>query len=293
MDRLVASFSEQWQSIIDLAPRVAIALVVVLVFLLIGRLAGRALTLVLRRSRLTRTHRAFFRRLLIWALVLFGVAVGLNVVGLGGVAAGMVAGGGLTAVMLGFAFKQIGENLLSGLFLAFSRPFSVDDYIESGDMQGTVRAVELRHTHIRTPDGRDIFIPNSQIFNEPLINFTRDGLLRGSFTVDFDYRDTPGRGLEILRQQTAAIDGVLDEPQVAAYITSIAGATVKAEVHFWVETSESSKMTVTSNVLEACRVALTEAGYAVRSEWAVRLEVAPEVAMKPATVAEPTELAEP
>ena len=97
--------------------------------------------------------------------------------------------------------------------------------------------------------------------------------LADSFTVDFDYRDTPGRGLEILRSETAAIDGVLEDPAVAAYITSIAGGTVSAEVHFWVETRVSSKMTLTSHVLEACRAALTDAGYAVRSEWAARLEV--------------------
>ncbi|MFQ5351137.1 MAG: mechanosensitive ion channel family protein [Thermoanaerobaculia bacterium] len=273
MDRLKDSFADEWQSAIDLAPQVVLALVVLLVFVVIGRLAARGLGLALERGGLTVTHQRFFRRLLSWAAALFGLAMALNVLGLGGVAAGLVAGGGLTAVMLGFAFRQIGENLLAGLFLAFSSPFSVDDYIESDGLQGTVREIELRHTHIRTPDGRDIFIPNARIFNTPLVNFTRDGLLRGSFTVDFDYRDTPGRALEILKGETAAVAGVLDDPAVAAYITSIGGGTVNAEVHFWVRTRESSKMAVTSDVLEACRAALTEAGYAVRSEWAERLEV--------------------
>jgi small-conductance mechanosensitive channel len=275
VDRLAESFANQWQAVIELAPKVVWALLVFFAFVVIGRLAARGLVLALKQSGLTIPHQLFFRRLLIWLAVLFGAALGLNVLGLGGVAAGLMAGGGLTAVMLGFAFKQIGENLLAGLFLAFSRPFSVGDYIESGGLEGTVRAVELRHTHIRTGDGRDIFIPNSQIFNQPLTNFTRDGLLRGSFTVDFDYRDTPGRGLEILRRETAAVEGVLDDPPVAAYITSIAGGTVRAEVHFWVETQRSSKITVTSDVLEGCRTALTEAGYAVKSEWASRLEVVP------------------
>lgn len=275
MDRLIDSFTNQWQSIIDLAPRALLALGVLLVFVLIGRFSARGLGLVLQRSGLTGTHQLFFRRLLVWTAVLVGFAMALNVLGLGGVAAGLLAGGGLAAVVLGFAFRQIGENFLSGLFLAFSRPFDVDDYIDSDGLEGTVRKIELRYTHIRTSDGRDIFIPNAQIFNKPLVNYTRDGLLRGSFTVDFDYRDTPGAGLEILKRETAAIDGVLADPAVAVYITSIAGGTVKCEVHFWVETNRSSKMTVTSHVLEACRVALTEAGYSVRSEWAQRLEVVP------------------
>ncbi len=274
-DRLTESFAHQWGRAIDLAPRVLLALVVLLVFVVVGRLAARGLVLALKRGGLTRTHQLFFRRLLIWVAVLFGLALALNVLGFGGVAAGLLAGGGLTAVMLGFAFRQIGENLLSGLFLAFSRPFDVDDYIESEGLEGTVRGVELRHTHIRTSDGRDIFIPNSQIFNKPLVNFTRDGLLRGSFQVDFDYRDTPGRGLEILQRETTAVAGVLVDPGVAAYITSIAGGTLKAEVHFWVETRGSSYSTVSSVVREACRAALTVAGFAVNSEWSKRLEVGP------------------
>ncbi len=125
MDRLIESFAGQWEGVIEFAPRALLALVVFLIFVVVGRLAVRGLGLVLNRGGLPPTHQLFFRRLLNWAAVLFGMAVALNVLGLGGVAAGLLAGGGLTAVMLGFAFRQIGENLLSGLFLAFSRPFSV------------------------------------------------------------------------------------------------------------------------------------------------------------------------
>lgn len=282
VDRLIESFASQWQGVVELAPRALLALVALLLFVVVGRLAGRGLGLVLDRGGLTPTHQLFFRRLVIWAMLLFGLAVALNVLGLGGVAAGLLAGGGLTAVVLGFAFRQIGENLLSGLFLAFSRPFAVDDYIESDGLHGTVRKIELRHTHIRTPGGRDIFIPNSQIFNKPLINFTSDGLLRGSFTVDFDYRAAPDRAREILQRETAAVTGVLAEPAPAAYLTSMAGGTVQVEVHFWVETRVSSKMTVTGEVLERCRAALVDAGYAVRSEWSERLELADGPGGKPA-----------
>ena len=194
VDRLIESFSGQWQSVIDFAPRVAMALVVLLVFALIGRLAARGLMLALNRGGLTLKHQLFFRRLLIWAAVLLGLALALNVLGLGGVAAGLMAGGGLTAVMLGFAFKQIGENLLAGLFLAFSSPFSVGDYIESDGLQGTVRAIELRHTHLRTPDGRDIFVPNSQIFGATIKNFSASDTRRIDLVIGVDY---PGFNLRL------------------------------------------------------------------------------------------------
>ena len=275
MERLAESFAAQWQGIIELAPRALLALVVLMVFVLAGRLAARGLGLALRRGGLTPTHQLFFRRLLLWAAILVGLAMALNVLGLGGVAAGLLAGGGLTAVVLGFAFRQIGENLLSGLFLAFSRPFNVDDYIESGSHEGKVRMIELRHTHIRTVDGRDIFIPNSQIFNSPLINYTRDGLLRPSFTVGIDYRDDIPAARELLARETAAVDGVLDEPPPAANVTDLAAAVVQIEVVYWVNTflEGYDGLAVKGEVMDRCRAALLAAGFTVSSEASSRLDV--------------------
>ena len=128
-------------------------------------------------------------------------------------ATSLLATGGLMAVVLGFAFRDIGENLLAGVLLAFSRSFDVGDLIESSGLQGRVRAIELRHVHIRTADGCDIFIPSAAIFRNPLHNFTRDGLRRGRFTVGIDYGDDPVRALEILAETVGSTPGVLPEPK--------------------------------------------------------------------------------
>ena len=274
-ERLIDSFIALWHDLIELAPRAVLALLVLVAFAVIGRLAARGLGLVLKRGGLTPTHQLFFRRLLLWLAVMLGLAMALNLLGLGGVAAGLLAGGGLTAVVLGFAFRQIGENLLAGLFLAFSRPFNVDDYIESGSFEGTVRRIELRHTHIRTPDGRDIFIPNSQIFNSSLVNFTRDGLLRPSFTVGLDYRDDAGAACELLARVTAGVEYVLAEPQPQANVSGLTEAVVEIEVLYWVNTFADgfNGLRVKGEVMDRCRAALLAGGLTVASEVSSRLDV--------------------
>ena len=275
MERLIASFVDHWHRAIDYAPRLAAALIVLLVFAVIGRLAARGLGLVLSRGGLTPTHQLFFRRLLLWAALLLGLSVALSLLGLGGVAAGLLAGGGLTAVVLGFAFRQIGENLLAGLFLAFSRPFNVDDFIESEGFKGKVRKIELRHTHIRTPEGRDVFIPNAGIFNSPLINYTRDGLLRPSFTVGIDYRDDAAAACELLARETGEIEGVLAEPPPAANVAGLTAAVVEIEVVYWVNTFVEGYdgLQVKGQVMDRCRAALVAGGFTVSSEVSSRLEV--------------------
>ena len=243
--------------------------------MIVGRLLGRGLGLVLKRGGLTPTHQLFFRRLVLWVAVTLGVTLALDVLGLGGVAAGLLTGAGLTAVVLGFAFRQIGENLLAGLFLAFSRPFNVDDYIESGGLEGTVRKIELRHTHIRTADGRDIFIPNSQIFNSSLVNYTRDGLLRPSFTVGLDYRDDVGAACDLLARETAAAEFVLGEPPPQANVSDLTAAVVEIQVIYWVNTFAEgySGLRVKSQVMDRCRAALLAGGFTVASEVSSRLDV--------------------
>ena len=275
LERLLESFADKWEEIIDFAPQAALALVVLLLSVVVGRLAGRGLGLVLSRGGLTPTHQLFFRRLVLWTAVVFGLALALDVLGLGGVAAGLLAGGGLTAVVLGFAFRQIGENLLSGLFLAFSRPFNVDDYIESGGLEGKVRKIELRHTHVRTVDGRDIFIPNAQIFNSPLVNFTRDGLLRPGLTVGLDYRDDIPAACELLARETAAVEFVLDEPAPVANVRGLEAAVVEIEVVYWVNTFADGYdgPRVKGEVMDRCRAALLAGGFTVAAEVSSRLDV--------------------
>jgi hypothetical protein len=70
-------------------------------------------------------------------------------------------------ILWGFAFREIGENFLEGFFPAFSRPIDEGDLIQCADLRGVVRTIELRFTHIRSADGRDIFISSSRIFKSP------------------------------------------------------------------------------------------------------------------------------
>jgi small-conductance mechanosensitive channel len=285
LEVLTASLSDEWQAMIGHAPRIVAAVVVFALFLLAGKLIGRGLAAVLRRGDFTPVYQVFFRRLAVWLAGLLGLAVAMNLLGLGGAAAGLLAGGGLTAVILGFAFREIGENLLAGLFLAFSRPFKVGDQIESGGFKGTVRSIELRYTHIRTLDGRDIYIPNALIFKDPLINYTRDGLLRDSFTVGVDYGDDVGAAARLLLDTVSGVAGVLKDPAPSSEALSLGPTWVDLEVHYWVDTFRASPgmAAVRGAVLDRCRRALLDGGYTLSSDTVSRLAVA--VRQEPASPA--------
>lgn len=268
MEVLLGSLEEHWYALLRIAPRIAAAVVVLLICLLIGRALGTAVGSMLQRGKLSTTHRSFFRRLVVWAMVFVGFVLALNVVGLEQLAASLLAGGGVTAIVIGFAFRGIGENLLAGLFLAFSRPFEIGDLIGSGDHQGTVRSIELRYTHIRTEDGRDVFIPSAEIFSGVLVNLTRDGLRRLSFSVGIDYANDAEKARLLLLEGTSGVGGVLEDPEPLVMISEFADQYVGIQVSFWIDmfAKRPGLPPIRTLVMERCRRLLLENGFTISSD---------------------------
>jgi small-conductance mechanosensitive channel len=275
LDILTQSIQEEWQALVRLMPRLVVALVVFLLFTWVGRLAGRLVSRLLERGRLTGTHRTFFRHLTTWVGAFIGLVIALNVMGLQTVAAGLLAGGGFTAVALGFAFRGVGENLLAGLFLAFSRPFEVGDIIQSRDFQGQVKGIEMRNTHIRTADGRDVYIPSSQVFNEPVVNFTKDGLRRLSFTVGIDYAEDSDRALQLLAETCQGSEGVLEAPAAQAMISAMLPQYLELEVAFWLDflAPGANLASIRTRVMGRCRQALKDNGFVLSSDVTTNIHV--------------------
>ncbi|MFC1845282.1 mechanosensitive ion channel family protein, partial [Thermodesulfobacteriota bacterium] len=157
MDILKELFVKEWQRFLYFTPKIISALFVLIAAVWFGRRVGKTIVLFLSKSSFSKVHKSFFQNTITWLFSILGLIIALNILGLEKIVVSLLAGGGITAVALGFAFREIGENFLAGFFLAFSRPFSIGDTIQSGDFNGVVKAVELRSTHIRTADGRDIF----------------------------------------------------------------------------------------------------------------------------------------
>ena len=271
--------SEELRDAVDqtasILPQAIAAALAFLAFAFAGRLAGIAITRFAGNKASARVSRVA-RRVLQWALSVFGLVIALNILGLTAIAGSLLATGGLMAVILGFAFRSIGENLLAGIFLGFSRTFEVGDLVESSGHTGTVRDVNLRSVQIRTGDGRDIFIPCAQIFTNPLVNFTRDGLRRGDFVVGVDYRHDPGEVRELLLRIVTRTGSVLTEPAPTVLVSEFHASYQELRVFFWVDTrGEGNLGQIRSYLMRSCLQGLKEAGIVLSSDVTTALTIAP------------------
>lgn len=269
-----AQLDRHLERLAELLPDLAGALVLLLAFVLVGWIIGRALGSLVRR-RGDRIHANFVSRLPVWIFAFLGVLLATDLLGWENLAAGLLAGGGMTALILGFAFRGVGENFLAGFFLVFSRPFRIGDLIQSGDLpQGAVTAVDLRNTHVRTADGRDIYIPNSIIFNSPLINFTRDGLRRPTFTLGVDYRAPLPEVRAAIVAQVAGLEGVLETPEPRVTIASYEATHVMLEVWVWIDTFRGADFAlVRTAAMEAARSAVLDNGWKLSADVSSAVEL--------------------
>jgi small conductance mechanosensitive channel len=150
---------------------------------------------------------------------------------------------GLSAFLVGFAFKDIAENFLAGVILAFNRPFHINDNIQIKDLKGRVQELNLRTTRIKTADGKDIYVPNSLVLKEPVVNFTRDGQIRQDFALSVPHTADAEHIMQLVLEEMRREAAVLKDEkwQPTAAIEEINDGSVTVRVFFWTSSDQPRK----------------------------------------------------
>lgn len=237
LNDLLENLVGYYDDIIALLPKIIIA---TLAFSLLFFIANRSKRFVTKRleSRMDDPLLAqFLGRITKTFGVVIALLIVLKILGLGDIAAGLFAGASFSAIVVGFAFKDIGENFLAGIILAFNRPFRVGDTVELNGEQGKVIALNMRTSHIKTFDGKDVYIPNANVVKEPVINYTIDGYLRQQFVVGLDYGSDTDAAIELIIKALDSIEGILTEEKAPnVFISNLNTSTLDLTVQYWLNT---------------------------------------------------------
>lgn len=269
-EKLRTAFDHFWSSTLDNAPSILIGFGLLLIFILIGY----GLQSLIRRRLIRRLNDQlltnFIGRVVFLIFIIIGLTTFLNEVGWGKAASSLLAGAGVSALIIGFAFKDIGENFLAGFFLAFSRPFSIGDIIEIEGMKGTVRALNFRSTHVRTFDGRDVFVPNASLIKNMLTNYTRDGLMRHNFIIGIDYGDDLVKANQVVLDELSKVDGLVKNMGMEPFVViqEFGTSTINLNVHFWTNSRdfEGSMLLLKSEVMRLIVGRLSQEGFSMPAD---------------------------
>lgn len=206
---------------------------------------------------------ANFAGKIIWSVIfIFGTVLALGILGLGNVSNKILAGAGITTFVVGFALKDIGENFLSGIILAFSRPYHVGNLIECTGVKGIVKDMTMRQTTVEAENGKIIMIPNSSILKNPLIRYLNDdNNLRQEFVVSIESLKLK-EAVVLIKETVSAFPYVMNEQRpVKVVVDSISGDKIKMLVIYWLSAKafNGSKSGSKSEIMMAVIMKLNEA----------------------------------
>lgn len=201
----------------------------------IGIIAG-IVRKVLDRSKADETLNKFVVSLTRIALMTFIVIAALGTLGVQ--TASFVAVIGAAGLAIGFALQGSLANFASGVMIIIFKPFKAGDYIEAGGSAGSVEAVHIFNTILKTPDNKKVIIPNSQITGSNIVNYSAKDTRRVDMVFGIGYGDDIKKAKETLERILADDSRVLKDPAPTVAVSELADSSVNFVVRPWVKTGD-------------------------------------------------------
>lgn len=196
--------------VIDYAPRAILAIIVLFIGIRVVDRLGRTLGMVIERSGLSPEIRPFLVSLFnvsLKILLVFSVAsiVGVDVTSF----LAVLAAAGFA---VGLALQGSLSNFAAGILILIFRPYKVGDWIEVQEKFGKVDGVQIFNTLITTPGKKTLIVPNGQVIENIITNYSKKGIIRIELNVTMPYDESFPRVRDAIMHQLTSIPKVLAEP---------------------------------------------------------------------------------
>lgn len=241
-------------------PGVAIAILILIATYFAARFAVQFSDRLFGKTRLRENLRQLGDTLIKVVIWITGLLVAATIVIPGFTAAQLIAGLGIGAVAIGFAFQDIFENFLAGVLLMLRDSMRIGDTIEVEEFSGVVEKITLRETHLRIPSGELVIMPNSTIFKNPVKVLTSATVKRDEAIVGVSYETDLRFAAGVVRKAVEKLDFIRVEKGVTVTAKEFATGSVDLLVHWWIPSSAPPGVDMRLEVLSAIKKALEQAG---------------------------------
>lgn len=172
-------------------------------------------------------------RIVLYLLLMFVLAsvLGINTTGL----LAVVSTAGLA---LSLALQSSLSNLANGVVLIATHPFREGDYVAINSIEGTVKALQLTHTILVTPDNKIINIPNSNVISNEIINFNTLGTRRISYDLNFDNQFDIEKIKKAIFNTLKTNNKIKKTPNMTIDVSAINENLVTLTTKFWVDSKD-------------------------------------------------------
>ena len=246
------------KSVIEQLPYIASGIIVLAFFWLLSSGFKKLFWATSSRTKLDNRLRILFSRLIGIFILVLGLFTSLTVIVPSFRFGDLIAGLGFTSFIVGFATKDILNNLLSGVLILWKQPFKIGDYIFIKDKQGKVEYIGVRATTLQMDDGERILMPNGDMYSQPLVirgaGAARRMKLKISIGYDAEIEQAKTKIIAVMNDTS----GVVADPKPNVYVTDLAAEGVDLSIYFWINTNENSPLAVFDRVATGIKKVLSK-----------------------------------
>jgi potassium efflux system protein len=164
---------------------------------------------------------------------------------------------GALSVGIGFGLQNLFNNLASGLIIAFEKPLNVGDIVEIGGRSGTMKSIGFRSSVITTFEGSEVVIPNGDLLNQHLVNWTLNTTARRvEVIVGVDYATELEKTTQLIMDILAQDKRILTYPQSVVLVSNFGASSIDLRILFWVD-NKDNWLYVKSDVMRSVKSVFT------------------------------------
>ncbi len=264
LDQVTDKVMTWWDTFIDMVPNMFVSVILFLIFLLLAKAGQKLFVKVFNRSSNNQALENLFSTIIYYAILGLGLFIILGILKLDKAVTSLLAGVGVIGLALGFAFQDIAANFVSGIMLAFRKPFAIGDIVKLSDFMGTVSRTNLRVTVVETWQGQEVYIPNKDVLSSPIVNYSILGERRIDLAVGVSYADSLEQVQEIIEKTLKGLEGVIRHDDMIFTYYEFGDSSINFEIKFWIKYPKNpSYLEMRSKAIKAIKKASDEEGITI------------------------------
>lgn len=222
--------------ILEHGPKALLAIVVLVVGLWVIGMLGRAIARMMRKRDLDPSLIPFMRGMV---TILLKVMLVISVVQMVGVeTTSFVAVLGAAGLAVGMALSGTLQNFAGGVMVLVFKPYKVGDFIEAQGHSGTVHAIQIFNTILKTPDNKTVILPNAPVSSGALVNYSTEAQRRVDLTFGIGYGDDIDKARQVIGALIEKDARILREPAPQVVVGELADSSVNFTVRLWVNKAD-------------------------------------------------------
>jgi len=241
---------------LDFAINLATAIAIFFVGRIIVRLLTRGMRKVMEQQDVDKTLISFVSNFVSMVLLIFVIIAAISALGIQ--TTSFIAILGAAGLAIGLALQGSLSNFAAGVLIVLFRPYKAGDWIEAAGVSGSVEEVQMLTTVLKTGDNKQVIVPNSQIMDSIITNYSTNDKRRVDMTVGVSYEDNLDKVRKTLEELVSADDRILDDPACTIAVSELADSSVNFVLRPWVATADY--WGVKSDLTEAIKKRFDEEG---------------------------------